>query len=219
MSSSKTSTRRHRWRITLVASGVVLLTATAGTWSFLAPPSSPPDYTDERPEAGSDGYVSVTRSTLIDAPVAAVHSWNNEPSRELDDLIEGGDDFPEVIGTTIIWGDWNPASDRTGDRRRVEFADGHYLAEEVLEDTPARFRYMIWGFTSHQRLAVRHGVAEFAFAAEGEQTRVTWTYSMKPTTPLLRPFVTNFLERTMSTMMEQTLAGMRAGVEAESGTQ
>ncbi|QVQ54525.1 SRPBCC family protein [Spiractinospora alimapuensis] len=159
--------------------------------------------------------MSATHSVVIDAPRDAVHRWNNEPDRDLGDLIEASDDFPQVVGTEIIWGEWDPEGDRSGDRRRVLFADGHSLAEEVLVDSSERFRYVIWGFTDFRRLAVDHGTAEFVFEDQGDQTRVTWTYQLRPTTPLVRPFVADFMTTTMSAMMTDTLEAMRTGVEAE----
>ena len=48
----------------------------------------------------------------------------------------------------------------------------------------------------------------------GEGTRLTWTYSLLPTLPVLRPSVQGFMDGTMSPMMRATLAGMRDGAEA-----
>jgi hypothetical protein len=88
----------------------------------------------------------------------------------------------------------------------------------VLIDSPERFRYMIWGFTSRQRFAVRHGIAEFGYAAENRGTRVTWEYTFLPTAEILRPVVESFLASTMSRMMRATLTAMRDGVEGAVGS-
>ncbi|TWF74301.1 polyketide cyclase/dehydrase/lipid transport protein [Pseudonocardia hierapolitana] len=174
---------------------------------------NPPDYTGDRPEPAVSGYVSHTASASVPVPRAAFLAWAN--GRELGDLVEAGEGMPAVAGTTPLRGNWNPDRDRTGDRRRVEFADGTYLAEEVLTDTPDRFRYMIWGFTGTQRFAVRYAVAEFTYIERARGTDVHWTYSFRPTSPLTRPFVAAFVRRTMTSMMSATLERMRSGAERD----
>lgn len=211
---STRGSRSRRWRLVLITGSVVVLAMTVTSWRLLAAPSTPPEYTEPRPEPKADGYVSTTHSILIDAPLDAVHNWNNEPDRDLGDLVDADDDFPEIVATETLRGAWDPTGDRSGDRRRVMFADGHSLAEEVLVDTSEQFRYIIWGFTDYRRLAVDHGTAEFLFEAAGDSTRVTWTYRLYPTTRLVRPFVADFMTTTMSTMMTSTLDAMRHGVEA-----
>src|SRR5690606_159171 len=114
--------------------------------------------------------------------------------------------------TTALVGDWTPGT-REGDRRRVHFSDGHYLAEEVLVDTAEAFRYMIWGFTGPQRLTVDHGVAEFRFHRVDGGTRIEWVYSFLPRTRVLQPVVQRFLDRVMTPMMTATLDAMRTGIE------
>ena len=92
---------------------------------------------------------TATRSghpVLIEAaPGAGLGAGSNCKDLRLEDLVRF-ENFPAVVGTEPLVGEWQPGS-REGDRRRVEFADGNYLAEEVLVDSPERFRYMIWGFT------------------------------------------------------------------------
>lgn len=174
------------------------------------PARRPPAYDGPRPTARDRGYLAVTRTVLIDAPRDAVHRWN--AAQDLQDLVEPAPGVPVITGTVPLRGDWDPGGDRTGHRRRVEFSDGNHLAEEVLTDTPDRFRYMIWGFTGPQRFVIAHGIAGFTFASEADRTRVTWTYTMLPTSPLLRLPVSLFLHRAMGPMMTGTLDAMRRGV-------
>ena len=119
-----------------------------------------------------------------------------------------------MVSTHPLRGDWDPSGDRSGDRRRVQFADGHYLAEEVLVDSPERFRYQIWGFTGPQRVAVRYAVAEFSYAERAGGTELSWTYSFMPTSGLTRPLVAGYVDDTIATMMSRTLDGIRSGAEA-----
>jgi Polyketide cyclase / dehydrase and lipid transport len=174
---------------------------------------TPPDYAGARPEPAAAGYVSHTATAFVRAPRAEFLAWVN--GHELGDLVEPGKGMSRVARTTPLRGHWDPDRDRTGNRRRVEFADGNHLAEEVLADTSDRFRYMIWGFTGPQRIAVRYAVAEFTYAERDGGTDVHWTYSFHPTSPLTRPFVAAFVGRTMVTMMSATLEGMRSGAERD----
>jgi hypothetical protein len=174
---------------------------------------TPPEYPGDRPQPATSGYVSHTATTFAAVPRTAFLAWAN--GRELGDLVEPREGMSAVTGTVPLRGHWDPGRDRTGNRRRVEFADGTHLAEEVLADTPDRFRYMIWGFTGPQRFAVRYAVAEFTYTERDGGTDVRWTYSFHPTSPLTRPFVAAFVRRTMRSTMSATLEGMRSGAERD----
>lgn len=210
MAPSFSPSSRRRIRALVILAGVVGVLG-AVVWRLLAPPAVPPEYADARPDEAADGYASVTHSVLIEAAPERVWEWSNDPDLRLEDLVRF-ENFPAVVGTEPLVGEWQPGS-REGDRRRVEFADGNYLAEEVLVDSPERFRYLIWGFTSPQRFVVQHGVAEFTYTGESGGTRLTWRYTFLPTAEILRPAVRSFLDSTMSPMMRATLAAMRDGVE------
>jgi hypothetical protein len=171
-----------------------------------------PTYDGPRPEPAADGYASVTHTIQIDnVSPERVRAWND--SRSLADIVRF-DNFPAVAETEPLIGDWVPG-ERVGNRRRVRFTDGSYLAEEVLDDSPERFRYVVWGFTSRQRLFIRHGLAEFRFVAHDGGTRLEWTYSFLPKLAALRPRVQEFLTGVMTPMMTATLRAMRDGINPE----
>lgn len=206
---------RRRWPVRLaVATAGIAAVVAIGVWRLTVPPSELPDYTEVREAPSGQDGVSVTRSITIAAPRAEVIRWNSDPDMTLEDLIEPVEGVPQVVGTDELIGDWDPSADRTGARRRVRFADGHTLAEEVLVDSDGTFGYMIWGFTDHRRLAVREGAAQFDFVEDGDVTHVSWTYTLWPTTALVRPVLRGFLDGSMAAMMEGTLSAMRDGVEA-----
>ena len=167
-----------------------------------------PAYDGPRPEPARTGYASVTHTIAIKAAPARIRSWNEQ---SLENVVKFDGNFPSVAGTEPLVGAWIPGS-RAGNRRWVRFTDGSYLAEEVLDDSPELFRYLIWGFTSIQRVAIRHGLAQFRFIAQGDATRVEWTYAFLPTLSILRPFVRRFLATVMTPMMTATLDAMRAGL-------
>ncbi|CAM3297437.1 SRPBCC family protein [Occultella aeris] len=209
------SSPRARRVLLRLGIGSVLAALTLGivAWRLAAPPGEPPDYSGARPALADDGYVSVTHSIHIDAAPEHVWASGNDPNLSLEDIVQFDNGFPAVETTQPLVGDWIPG-DRAGDRRWVRFEDAHYLAEEVLVDDHDVFRYQIWGFTSMQRFAVRHGVAEFRYQVEGDGTRLSWTYSLLPTTPILSGALRAFLDSTMTPMMQATLAGLRDRAEA-----
>jgi hypothetical protein len=193
--------------------GVGVVVAGLVVWRMTSPPDTPPSYEGSRPDIEDGGYVSVTHEVTITATPVQVWEWSNAPDRTLQSIIRF-EDYPAVVDTTELVGDWEPGR-REGDRRRVEFADGHYLAEEIVVDSGDVFRYMIWGFTNAQRFAVDHGLAEFQYVPDGDGTRLIWTYSFQPTVGLLGPVVERFLDQTMSPMMIATLDAMRTGIERD----
>ncbi len=180
------------------------------------PSRRPPAYDGPRPAIARGGYVSITRSIRIDATPEQVRAFNDDPDRRLEDVVKFDTNFPAVADTEPLVGDWVPGT-RAGNRRRVRFTDGNYLAEEVVDDTPDRFRYMIWGFTNAQRFAIRHGLAEFRYGAREQGTQLDWTYAFLPKSVVFRPFIRRFLRTVMTPMMTATLAAMRHGAEAAVG--
>ncbi|WP_114855673.1 SRPBCC family protein [Brachybacterium sp. YJGR34] len=204
------STGRGRW----IAAGIIAVItplALVGHRSTRPPPRFP-DFAGPVPQVAEGGYLRAVHTTQIAAPPGEVRDILSDPSLSLEDVIEFDGGLPPVVGTDALIGSWDPG-ERTGDRRRVRFADGHCLAEEVLVDEPDRFRYIVWGFTNPLRCAVRHAVAEFRYEAHEGGTLVRWTYSLLPTSALMAPVVSRIVDRTMSPMMIATLDGMRAHVE------
>lgn len=194
-----------------IAVSVLTLATLTTALRALQPPTEPPTYPGARPEVRRHGYASARHDVLVHATPEQVLAWNNAPGRSLEEIVRF-ENFPAVVATTALVGDWTPGT-REGDRRRVHFSDGHYLAEEVLVDTAEAFRYMIWGFTGPQRLTVDHGVAEFRFHRVDGGTRIEWVYSFLPRTRVLQPVVQRFLDRVMTPMMTATLDAMRTGIE------
>jgi hypothetical protein len=201
-------TRRIAWcaALTVLALGV------GAVW-VVRPPSAPPQYAGPAPELRpTHEYVEIRAEVLVPGvSPEQVHAWTNAPDRTLQDIVQFDSSFPAVVGTEPLRGEWL-VGDRVGDRRRVDFADGHHLAEQVLVDDVETFRYLIWGFTSPQRLAVDHGTAEFRHVAVPDGTRVVWTYRLLPRTAVVAPFVESFGRTTMAPMMRATLDAIRDGV-------
>ncbi len=188
---------------------LVAIVVIVGIYSSMSPPKKPPEYTGQRPEPADDGYVSNQEVAVIDAPHDKFYTWINQV--DLQDIMEGRDDFPRTVRTEPIRGSFELGQDRTGARRRVVLENGHYVAEEVLVDTPKVFRYMVWGFTSFQRLAINHAIGEFVYKEMGDRTQLTWTYSFKPTSVIFRPIIARFVKDTWKPYMQDILKAMKEG--------
>jgi hypothetical protein len=127
-----------------------------------------------RPEiAPLEELVSHTEVKEIDQPLAVVTRPTNRPLR-----IDATKDLPGVAGTfRLSSGPYGSV----GARRLVCTTDGYIAVEEVLltESTAAsaRFRYVVWNYTSPKYRDVEYAVGEFVRTQSGpDRTHVNWTY-------------------------------------------
>jgi hypothetical protein len=191
----------------LTSVAVLGVSATVRVSRFLAPPRTPPTYAGPRPEPAEAGYLSHTESIQIGAPLDAFRQWMHHA--ELAELLVGPDNMPRVLRTDAIRGTWDPDQNRVGDRRRVVLDDGHFAAEEVLVDNPEVFRYIVWGYTNYAGLMIDHAIGEFHFEAEGDRTRLTWSYSFQPRSAIVRSLLAKFVGGPWADLMRTTLQAMQ----------
>jgi hypothetical protein len=86
----------------------------------------------------------------------------------------------ECTGQEGVWGD-------VGQTRTVVLGDGSSNLETlVAADRPGSYRYRLTDFSGPMKALVRSIEGEFAFVAEGEGTRVTWSWQMHATNPVTR---------------------------------
>jgi hypothetical protein len=186
--------------IAIVIAGVV------GINRLLAPPSTPPPYTGERPIISDDpsSYVSHTEETVIDLPIDQYIEWSiNTP---LEAILPGGGAIPSVLRTEMIQGTWG----EVGARRRVVLSDGHYAAEEIIvNDPPHVFRYQVWDYTNYVRFAVDYAIGEFRTEEIEGQTHITWTYSFHRNSLLSDVFLPNFVDNDWAAYMCTVLQTMK----------
>lgn len=62
---------------------------------------------------------------------------------------------------------------------------------------------------------IEHAVGEFHFQAEEGKTRLTWTYSFRPRSAMVRPVLSRFVQGTWADLMRKTLQVMREGGERQ----
>ena len=124
----------------------------------------------------------LSSSTVVSAsPEAAFDGVVAAPLPEL--FTERSGPIPpirECTGQEGVWG-------TVGQTRTVVLSDGSRNLETlVATDRPGSYRYRLSDFSGGMKALVRSIDGEFAFAAEGDGTRVTWTWQMHPATPVSR---------------------------------
>ena len=195
----------------LLSAIIVLVLLIAGAaYTVMAPPKSPPMYDSEKPPVAKDGYVSHVEISIFNVSLAQYSERISQIPLEAI-LNGGGGGGIRVESTTVIKGTWN----EVGSRRRINFAGGHYAAEEVLaNDEPYLFRYQTWGFTFFARLVADYLIGEFKVeeTAEGK-TQVTWTYSFHKNSLLSTLFLPNFVNHTMVSFMRNAIQQTKQAVE------
>src|SRR5579859_2896026 len=120
----------------LLSIAVLVLLVASAAYTFIMPPKRPPAYDGEKPPVAQDGYVRHVEESIFNASLAQYSECMSRISLE-EILNGGGGGGIRVESTTVIKGVWN----EVGSRRRLNFAGGHYAAEEVLaNDEPRLFR-------------------------------------------------------------------------------
>ncbi len=145
----------------------------------------PPGFveTPHPPVAGPEKLVRHVETVVIDRPFAqVVAAVDAMPLSRRHPAAAG---LPGVVGAVPLTPEgFGPV----GGRHLVFLSDDTTVVEQVLEnartDAAWRFRYVVWGYTTSAAKPLRYGLGDFHYAAEGDRTRLTWTYSfeLKPHT-------------------------------------
>jgi hypothetical protein len=197
-----------------------MLSAAGAAAAPCAPPSGFVD-TPPPPVAATERLVSHTEELIIERPLAAVLDALRQT--ELEDVIDRSSPLPGVAGTHVLT---NGEFGAPGSRRIVCLTNGSTLVEQVLANDDrgvARFRYVVWNYTTPEARPIRYGVGHFVRTDLGNgRTHVRWTYSFE-----LEPdefpgylgcfgrllFRVGFLDRQYAEMMRGTLAGEKVRIE------
>lgn len=103
--------------------------------------------------------------------------------------------------------------ERPGQTRTIVLADGGTMRERLTEvERPERFDYVLTDFTGALRPLVSHVDGSWAFAPEGTGVRITWSWTLHPTStyaarvlPLVgrmwRGYARQALERTSDVLL------------------
>ncbi len=183
----------------------------------------PPGFVDTpHPElAPIEALLSHTEENTIDQPFHIVVESASRAS--LEDTIDRTSGLPGVVGTyRLTQGKFGP-----GTRRLVCLSDGSTVVEQVLIQEQsagtARFRYVVWNYTSPKFPPISYAIGEFQRTALGDsRTHVRWTYSFQPNREKYPAsagshgdawFRESFLESRFTQWMRKTMANGKKKVD------
>jgi len=188
----------------------------------------PPGFveTPHPPVAGPEKLVSHVEDVVIDRPLAEVARAVD--ATLLSERHPAAAGLPGVAATLALTPEgFGPV----GGRHLVFLTDDTTVVEQVLENTRTdaswRFRYVVWGYTTPAAKPLRYGVGDFRYTAEGDRTRLTWTYSFGLKPDVFPGFLgialgglllkLAFLNGPYAAWMRAGLASIKAKAEAWSG--
>lgn len=187
----------------------------------------PPDHFVDVPPpqvAPMEQLVSHVEEVTIERPLADV--MNTLARTTLESSIAKTSSLPSVSGTYMLTS--GPFKE-VGSRRLTCLTDGSTLEEQILQndrnDDVARFRYVVWNYTTKLARPISYAVGYFERTAlPGGRTLVRWTYGFQMNRNRFRGsmgavgdwfFREAFVDRQYAQMMRATLLHGKA--EAETG--
>lgn len=179
--------------------------------------------TPHPPVAGPAKLVSRVEEVVIDRPFAQVVQAVDAMPLSARHPAAGG--LPGVADTLALTPDgFGPV----GGRHLVFLTDDTTVTEQVLvnsrTETDWRFRYVVWGYTTPAAKPLRYGLGDFHYTAQGDKTRLVWTYSFELKRDAFPGFLgvglggfllkLAFLNGPYGTWMRAGLAAIKRGAEA-----
>jgi len=153
-------------------------------------------------------YAVHETSRVVNGTQQDVKNWLEEV--KLVSFMEATSGIPSVVSTTPISGDWG----ENGATRYANLDNGHTAIDRIIENRdPELFHYQVFGFTAPTRFIVNHIMGRIEYApVSDEQTRITWSYAIYPTSWATRPIANNFLTNRIVPFMENTMDNMAEAV-------
>jgi hypothetical protein len=187
-----------------------LMVAGVAACTAAAPPTTPPAYTEAAPVPSEEGHVSYVATRTLAVPAATAKAWIDEG--RMFDALTSTDKVSKPAKSEILSGIWP----QTGAVRRVTQADGHFIAERVIENTESGFSYQIYGLTSAAGNSIAYGLGEFRVTpVDASSCTLTWIYQLKPKNPVAGFFVNRFVKNDFAPFMEGGMEGLTRLAEAE----
>jgi hypothetical protein len=118
--------------------------------------------------------LSKTLEQHIDVRLERFTDWRK--GMRLERVLKGTGELPAVVATKPLNAETFGAA---GTRRLVCLSDGGIALEEVVEEQPSYFSYIVWGYTTPKAMGIAYGFGEFWYEPQGEATQVRWRYSFK----------------------------------------
>ncbi|MEM6545507.1 MAG: hypothetical protein AAF680_11410 [Pseudomonadota bacterium] len=181
---------------------VLMLVALLGCEREIAPPAIPPSNVDSAPPIRDGAYAVYETSRTFSAPLVPLRRWIEKDSKIVA-AMEETDRIKKPVAVVVLKGDWPDVNAV----RRLEFSDGHYVLERVLENNfPTLFRYQIWNYTSAAGRNLSYAIGQQAWeSSESGGAKLTWTYRLMPNAAYKRPFVQRFVDSDMRPLMDNAL--------------
>lgn len=175
--------------------------------SIQAPPDIPPAYTGEYPEITEGAYATYETTRVFNAPLEPLRLFI-EDGNKIVAAMEETDNIKKPVVVVVLSGDWP----EEGAVRRLEFSDGHYTLERVIESNfPTLFRYQVWDFTTAAGNNLDYAIGQQAWQQiDSNQSKLTWTYSLRPNASFKRFFVQRFVDNDMQPLMDNALDKVQA---------
>jgi hypothetical protein len=205
-----------------------LLVAGRVAWATEAGPCVKPEHFVDLPHpapAAMARLVSHTEEITIERPLDQV--MDLLARTKLEQAIAKTASLASVAGTSMLTGgDFGPV----GSRRLACLTDGSTLEGEVLQNDrtagAARFRYVVWNYTTDAARPVSYAVGYFERTAlPGDRTHVRWTYGFELRGDRFPGFLgglgdflfrVTFLDHDYAELMRATLAAQKRAAEGAS---
>jgi len=185
----------------------LFLAGPACTATNVAPPNVPPGLDAPVPLIDDRGLVTYKTTRVFEGPLEPVR-WFIEDGSKIVAAMEETDRIRKPIEITVLKGTWP----EVGSIRRLKFSDGHFTLERVLENKfPHLFRYQVYAYTSAAGQNIAYAIGQQRWERISEsQSKLEWTYSLKPNAFYKKPFVDSFVNSDMKPLMENALDRVKA---------
>jgi len=179
--------------------------------SAKTPPSEPPTYNGSSPAITEGAYATYKTSRVFNAPLEPLRHYISEGNKIVS-AMEEIDNIKKPVDVKVLSGTWPD----TGAVRRLEFSDGHYTLERVIEnDFPTVFRYQVRNFTSAAGDNLDYAVGDQVWEVLSTgQSKLTWTYALRPNAGYKRFLIQRFVDNDMQPLMNTALDKVQLQVNA-----
>lgn len=154
------------------------------------------------PLAEARSYLTNTETLVLKGSLREVRAFLEE--NPVTSFLKPTDRIPGLKGTTVLKGTWG----QPGALRRVDLKDGNYVHERVLTNTDTEFSYQIWDITAPSGRFISHIYGRFEYSQEGADTKIQWSYSIKPSIFIARGQIRRFLDEDFGPFMRSGFDGL-----------
>ena len=131
-------------------------------------------------------------------------------NEELPNWLKAVGMFHSALNAEVKTGTYN----HVGAKRKVNFDGGDSVLEELVSYNPyANYSYKVSEFTNSLRHMSSYAYGQLWFDRFGEQTRITWVYTIKPKNLIYRLILHLILPKKLKAYMQQSLINAKHYIE------